>query len=1095
MTPALFLAAVLASAVPVPGGQESPPSTQAGNPDHARRLVLAALDRQAEFDYDSALVLLREARTADPRDLAAHDHLIWLTLALQPSGVRDLRREYNSMPDSPLVECLRAQLDAARDNEPAAAPALFELERRYPEEACPIVQLARLLRDLKPEHEWKALRIDYLARAVELEPRLPYMWTSYAAALASAGRFDDAERAYAAAAAHLTHPLHAIPLQMRRAGLLLDRGDVAGAESLRRAVEQAVERDGRPGIHFMYLLELGSFTNVPASMLGSMDALLREQAELAREFGSILDEWQVRYTLGMRLTNRGDPLTALVELDRALELADSSGVPGNQVRSLYKRAAAFVRAGQRDEAERDLLRAVDLISLDGSPYNEAETWHGLLHLYDDDGRLEEALDVSGRFIMTAERMTHSSLRVSAWLDAGELRWKARQHAAASEAFRGLVEVVDDFDEYHAFAGQYFERIGDLATARTYYERGARSSAASADGVRSLNWAGLARVYSALGALDSAEVVARRHDAAIVIHSSAPLLPALLAERGRAEEAAETAGEWARKRLDAGAVEGAATAHLLWAEMLLAANRPDDALEVAGRADSLARSIDRIGASAKANLLRGHALEALGDREGARTTLEFAALEALRHGDVETVLETHLALGELLASEGRTADALDAFDTASRQAEATATSLDLDFDRVRYRSQRLAPYDAALIALLGRSDDDMAGEVLTWSQRRKAASLRLAGGDGGVNESPEVTAGQGERRVRLDRREILLDYNVVGDLIFVLVVDPSGVVEVVRLAVSPDSVRSLVDQLGSPFKAVYAGSVDLARFRFPEATSRAIFDAIVAPVLPAIYGADRLLIAPDGPLHRVSFAALVTSGVPGATSAGSSLTKKPRFLVEDFEILYLPSAGVGRSPERSDWRGIDTSRPVAVVVGDAPGTRQEVDNLVAVWPGGVLGAEVSQTTESALGSFPAAPAVLHVASHAVADDRDSYASYIRLAPDSLSDGMLHGAEIIGMDLTGSLIVLSACETLEGPLFAGEGLLGLQRSFQATGASAVLATLWPVGPSAAELVEHFYERLVQGDSPATALRRAQLRMLEDPDTAHPFHWAGFVLHGGS
>jgi CHAT domain-containing protein len=162
---------------------------------------------------------------------------------------------------------------------------------------------------------------------------------------------------------------------------------------------------------------------------------------------------------------------------------------------------------------------------------------------------------------------------------------------------------------------------------------------------------------------------------------------------------------------------------------------------------------------------------------------------------------------------------------------------------------------------------------------------------------------------------------------------------------------------------------------------------------------------------------------------------------------------------------------------------------------VIGADVERTFESALGELPARPAVLHVASHAVADDRDPYASHVRLASDSLADGLLHGTEITGMDLSGTLVVLSACETLEGPLYAGEGLLGLQRSFRATGASAVLATLWPVGPSAADLVKHFYKRLVQGDSPATALRNAQLRMMESPETAHPFHWAGFVLHGGN
>ena len=1101
MTPVLFLAAVLASALPAPGGQESRATT---DPNLARRLYLAAFDRQVEFDYDSALVLLRAARSADPSNLAIHDQLTWLTIVLRPAGLEEIRREYAAMPDSPLVDCLRAQLAVGSDNEAAAASELFDLERRYPGEACPVVLLSRILRDLKPEHEWEPRRLEYLARAVALAPEVSGVWTSYTAALAAAGRYDESEQAYLQAVAHLPHPLHAVSLQMRRAGLSLARGNVAGAEGLRRAVQQAVERDGRPGVRFAYLRELDAFTNVPAMMLGSMDALMRARAELAREHGSLLDEWQVRYTLGMRLTNRGEPLAALVELDRAVELADSMGVPGNQIRSLYKRAAAFVRAGRRAEAEHDLLRAVELIPLDGSPYNEAETWHGLLHLYDDDSRLDEALGASDRFVTAAERMPHSPLRMSAWLDAGELRWKARQHAAADEAFRGMVRVVDDFDEYHAYAGQYFERVGSLDAARDYFERGARSSARSADGNRSLNWAGLARVYTALGALDSAEVVARRHDAAVLIHSSAPVLPALLVERGLAEEAAETAGEWARRRLEAGAVEGAATSHVLWAEMLLAAKRPGDALEVASRADSLARSIERIGVSAQANHLRGLALEALGDREGARSALELAAQEALRHGDLELVLEAHLALGQLLAAEGRTTDALEAFDVAARQAEETTTNLELDFDRVRYREQRLAPYNAALLALLDGSADDLANDVLTWSQRRKAASLRLAGGESVVGGgSVLATDGRDVPGILLDEREVLLDYNIVDDLVFVLVVAPSGGVEVVRLAISPDSVRSLVDRLRKPFTDVFAGSVDLARLRFPETAARALFDAIVAPVLPSISGADRLLIAPDGPLHRVSFAALVTdrspAGVSSGASAGASVSTPAEqgagFLVEDFEILYVASANAGRSPDRSDWRSVDTSRPIAVVVGNAPGTRQEVENLAAVWPGSVIGADVERTFESALGELPARPAVLHVASHAIADDRDPYASHIRLAPDSLADGLLHGTEITGMDLSGSLVVLSACETLEGPLYAGEGLLGLQRSFQATGASAVLATLWPVGPSAAELVEHFYERLVQGDPPATALRHAQLQLMENPDTVHPFHWAGFVLHGGS
>jgi tetratricopeptide (TPR) repeat protein len=1064
-------------------------------PTEARILHLLALDRLAEFDADSALALFDAARSADPTSLPIHLRRIVAMIHLRPRAQQQLRREYEAMPDSPLVECLRAWLAVADDNRAAAAETLFELERRYPDESCPVVLLSRVLRDLRPRRVWEPRQFEYLERAAALEPDWIDARVYYAEALASAGRLRDSEQAFADAAARLTHPVHVLPLMMRRAGVLRQLGDIDGAEAVRRTVHDAVQRDGRPGLKYTYLYELDSFSTVQATVLGSQDAAVREQGELAARHGSPPDEWQARYTLGLRLTNRGEPLAAIEQLDRAVMIADSAGFAHREVRTLYKRAAALVRAGRRQEAEADLLHAVELIPLADSPYTEAETWHGLLHLCDDDGRLDEALLASERFIGVAEQMPHSPLRMSAWLDAGELRWKAGQHAAAEEAYGRLVRVVDDYDEFHAYAGQHFERTGDLPAALEYFRRGALSEAASADGIRALSWAGLVRVHRALGALDSAEVAARRHDAAITHHASVPMLPTLLAEGGRVDESLETAEAWARRRIEAGAVEGAAAAHILWAGLLLEAGEPAEALEVADRADSLARSIDRVGLSADANRLRGLALESLGESVAALAALETAADAALRHGDAGGVIDTQVALGEALTRRGKTLAALRAFDTAASHVEGVTQHLDVDYDRVRFREQRMAPYDGALLALLAAQGGAAPGELLTWSARRKAAALRLTLGrrDGGVGV-PVVGAELSVPHLQLDEREVLLDYNIVDEFVFVLVVSPPAGIEVVRLEIPADSVRWLADRLRKPFTAVYAGSIDLARFRFPETAARELYQAIVAPVLPAIHGAERLLIAPDGPLHRISFAALVSDDVHGETEPAVSGEQGIRYLLDEFEITYVPSAGAAGDSDRSGWKSVDTSRSAAVVVGDAPGTRKEVDHLSAVWPGEVIGADVDETTESAFSALAFRPAVLHVASHAIADDRDPLASHIRLAPDSLADGLLHGAEISAMDLSGTLVVLSACETLEGPLYAGEGLLGLQRSFQATGTSAVLATLWPVGASAAELVEHFYQGLVRGEPPATALREAQLDMLANPATAHPFHWAGFVLHGG-
>jgi CHAT domain-containing protein len=81
-----------------------------------------------------------------------------------------------------------------------------------------------------------------------------------------------------------------------------------------------------------------------------------------------------------------------------------------------------------------------------------------------------------------------------------------------------------------------------------------------------------------------------------------------------------------------------------------------------------------------------------------------------------------------------------------------------------------------------------------------------------------------------------------------------------------------------------------------------------------------------------------------------------------------------------------------------------------------------------------------------------------------------------------------------LYAGEGLVGLSRAFLVSGARQVIASEWPVAASAAELSGVLYRQLSAGQSPAAALRSAQLALLKAPATAHPIHWAGFVAFDG-
>jgi CHAT domain-containing protein len=128
-----------------------------------------------------------------------------------------------------------------------------------------------------------------------------------------------------------------------------------------------------------------------------------------------------------------------------------------------------------------------------------------------------------------------------------------------------------------------------------------------------------------------------------------------------------------------------------------------------------------------------------------------------------------------------------------------------------------------------------------------------------------------------------------------------------------------------------------------------------------------------------------------------------------------------------------------------------------------------------------------------------------------DGILTAQEVSTLDLRGvKLVVLSACETGLGEVAGGEGLLGLQRSFQAAGARSVIASLWKVDDLVTrDLMKRFYDNLWnKGLSKIEALREAQLWLLRErgprgliavedetkqTNRLPPFYWAAFTLSG--
>jgi CHAT domain-containing protein/tetratricopeptide (TPR) repeat protein len=253
---------------------------------------------------------------------------------------------------------------------------------------------------------------------------------------------------------------------------------------------------------------------------------------------------------------------------------------------------------------------------------------------------------------------------------------------------------------------------------------------------------------------------------------------------------------------------------------------------------------------------------------------------------------------------------------------------------------------------------------------------------------------------------------------------------------------------------------------------------------------RLVVAPDGPLQKLPFGALLDprgARIADRFPVSSSLSLTA--LVWPAE----PSQARGPLLIAAD----PTSTPAAAEIAPPlAAARAEGRAISALFPGSTLlvGEEAS---ENAVESQLAAYRILHFATHGLLDEQDGLRSALVLAanPRSGEDvGLLEAGEIATMRLGATLAVLSACDTGQGEASAGDGLLGLTWAFRAAGCPSVVASLWSVdGQATGALMVAFYRGLKEGKPKDEALRSAVLQVRGTPRWQHPYYWAAFQLQG--
>lgn len=342
------------------------------------------------------------------------------------------------------------------------------------------------------------------------------------------------------------------------------------------------------------------------------------------------------------------------------------------------------------------------------------------------------------------------------------------------------------------------------------------------------------------------------------------------------------------------------------------------------------------------------------------------------------------------------------------------------------------------------------------------------------------------------RTVCLQYLVTETKLYILITTPE--VQFVRtVGISAVALNRAIDE----FRQVL-----LEPQTNPVPAARALYAILVAPVREDLdrTHADTLMLSLMGALRYVPFAAL---------HDGSD------YLVRRFPVAILTDAAITQGLEipKFEWN--------VAALGVAARVSQEFDPLPAVLDelkyivkseknqDGILPGEVyidgAFTAERYRKTVDERPSVIHIASHFKFASNSDLRSFLLLGDGSrlsLRDMMRDSYRFSGLDL----LALSACETGlgGGSDSAGREIESLATLAQNQGASAVLASLWPVvDRSTSILMDNFYKTRQSrpGVSKAESLRQAQLQLLDGRDSRispsaprkHPFFWAPFVLFG--
>jgi len=380
--------------------------------------------------------------------------------------------------------------------------------------------------------------------------------------------------------------------------------------------------------------------------------------------------------------------------------------------------------------------------------------------------------------------------------------------------------------------------------------------------------------------------------------------------------------------------------------------------------------------------------------------------------------------------------------------------------------------------------------------------------------------------------------LIGDAAYALWIDPAQA-RLIRLATNAAQLETLVNRTRDSVVSYQGNQVVTNPFDLTSA--RQLYTLLFGAVQGDLAAAHHLVFEPDGAMLKLPVGLLVTS--QAGVDAYAARTARPdadafdftgvAWLARDHIVSTAVSANsfvavraIGPSHAPNRYLGLGHNAP------PPPGTASDSDPCAwprSIWQHPVSGDELTLAARVLGGSGNEVVAgadftdaallargdlnrfrVVQFATHGlVTAPHPGCAAEPALVTSfgpPPSQGLLTFRDVFDLKLDADTVVLSACDTagaasIDATRAAGIAtggnfaLDGLVRAFVGAGARSVIASHWPVPDdfnATSRLMGGLFGAGIARSS-GEALRGAQVALMDDPLTSHPYYWAAFAIVG--